>query len=201
MVEVYLCVCVCRSREGLEQWRAEARLDHLKPPAVESPAATDSAPYATDRSTLLPAEVQSSLTSHIRHFQLTEQNPALYTVYPEILAVKKFGDFTQNQALKNISGILIWRKIQRATQAHYRYIKCWRIFFADSNIDRQIIKYAGYTVYITLLLSIRTYSLCSVTGPQGPDVSVLCFVFPAQTGGDLGPTSPLRYGTDHHRQS
>jgi hypothetical protein len=40
-----------RSKESLEQWREEARLDHLKPPSVElgGPTASDTAPYATDR--------------------------------------------------------------------------------------------------------------------------------------------------------
>lgn len=46
-----VCVFGCRSKESLEQWREEARLDHLKPPSVElgGPTASDTAPYATDR--------------------------------------------------------------------------------------------------------------------------------------------------------
>ena len=36
------------------------------------------------------------------------------TVYPEVLAVKKFGDFTPNRAFKNIGGILIWRRIHES---------------------------------------------------------------------------------------
>ena len=49
---VCLCVCVhCRSKERLEQWRAGAREDHLRPCPVEPgfSRATDTAPFATER--------------------------------------------------------------------------------------------------------------------------------------------------------
>ena len=42
-----------------------------------------------------------------------------HTVYLEILAVKKFGDFTPNRAFKNIGGILIWQEIHESRYVYY----------------------------------------------------------------------------------
>ena len=68
---------------------------------------------------------------------------ACHTVYPEILAVKKVGDFTPNRAFKNISGIFIWRQIHESRMRVTFTIarKMLAYFFGDSNIDRHIGKF------------------------------------------------------------
>ena len=45
-------------------------------------------------------------------------------VYPEILAVKNFGDFTPKRAFKNIGGILIWRQIHESRMHITSTIAC-----------------------------------------------------------------------------
>ena len=72
-----------------------------------------------------------------------------YTVYPEILAVQKYGDFTPNSFFY-IGGILIWQRIyesrMRVTSTIARKMLAY-FNFDDSNIDRQIAKFTGYAVY------------------------------------------------------